>query len=240
MKYNVLKWTGKCIGKAVRTGTQYTRHSIEYGKETRNMLKDNQERWKRCIEQHQMAVTRLSVTIEKTMTLIAICKRYGLDIKEIPLPSARSLEKQFPDCNLNQHECFIVKGVTAGITSVSAALGTTALCGTASTGAAISSLHGAASIGAILADLGGGSAAAGGLGIAGGIAVLGSAFAIPAIGVGSYLWDKSIREQHEQLIKMEKQVNQECSALFHLYMKYDHLNINLIQWLTQKQKKQLE
>lgn len=42
--------------------------------------------------------------------------------------------------------------------------------------------------------------AAGGLGIAGGVAALGTTFAVPAIATGGYLWDKSVRKQHQKVL----------------------------------------
>ena len=101
------------------------------------------------------------------------CKRYGLTDGEIPYPIVHSLEKEFPDCKLQQDGSFLFKGAAAGAFAAASTLGGTAVLGTASTGTAIASLHGAAAAGAALASLGGGSLAAGGLGIAGGVALWG-------------------------------------------------------------------
>ena len=42
------------------------------------------------------------------------CKRYGLTDGEIPYPIVHSLEKEFPDCKLQQDGSFLFKGAAAG------------------------------------------------------------------------------------------------------------------------------
>lgn len=101
------------------------------------MLEENQRRWQAATEKYQREVSRLSLIIEKTQSVIGLCKRYGLTDGEIPYPIVHALEKEFPDCKLQQDGSFLFKGAAAGAVAAVSALGGTAVLGTASTGTAI-------------------------------------------------------------------------------------------------------
>lgn len=222
------------LKKAAKASMTTAQKGLHHCQETKQMLAENQVRWQKANEKYQRALSRVMVILEKSQELLSLCRRYGLTEEELPFPVG-SLQKMFPDVTLKQDGSFLFKGAAAGTAAVTSALGGTALFGTASTGAAISGLHGAAATGAVLANLGGGSLAAGGLGIAGGVAALGATFALPAVAVGGYLWDKSVREQHQKVVAYENAVEKECQVLEKIYQRYDGLNRNLIEWLTCKQ-----
>lgn len=200
MKKDLLIKAGWNISKLAKIGFGTAQEGFYHLQETRKMLAENQQRWQQAESKYQRAVSRVTVTIEKTTELLNLYRRYGLPENTLPLAINHSVAKDFPDIRLKQDGSFIFKEAAAGSAAAASALGGTALFGAASTGASISGLHGAAAVSASLANLGGGALAAGGLGIAGGIAALGATFALPAVAVGSYLWDKSVREQHEQVL----------------------------------------
>lgn len=239
MKKEFLQKAGRGMKKAAEQGLKTTQSGVHHYQETKKLSAENQRRWQAATARYQDAVSRVSVIIEKTQELIGLCKRYGLTDADIPYPVARSLEKVFPDCKIQQDRSFLWKGAAAGTAAVTSMLGETALLGTASTGAAISGLHGAAATGATLAHLGGGAVAAGGFGIAGGIAALGTAFAVPAVAAGGYLWDKKVRRQHQQILAYEKAVDKECRILHQVYRRYDELNQALLAWLVREQRQKL-
>ena len=225
--------------KAAKASMTTAKRGLHHCQETKQMLAENQARWQQANEKYQRTISAAAVIIDKTRELLQLCQRYGLSEGDLPIVIYHSLEKDFPDVTLQQDGSFLFKGAAAGAAAATSVLGSTALFGTASTGAAISGLHGAAATGAVLAHLGGGSLAAGGLGIAGGVAALGATFALPAVAVGSYLWDKSIREQHQKVVAYEKAVEKECQVLRQVYRKYDGLNMKLIKWLAQEQQQRL-
>lgn len=235
MGNGLLKMASLGVKKASEVGLDKAKSGVKHCLETKKLLEENQCRWQAASEKYQREVSRLSLIIEKTQSLIGLCKRYGLTDGEIPYPIVHSLEKEFPDCKLQQDGSFLFKGAAAGAFAAASTLGGTAVLGTASTGTAIASLHGAAAAGAALASLGGGSLAAGGLGIAGGVAALGTTFAVPAIATGGYLWDKSVRKQHQKVLAYEKAVEEECRILQQIYRRYDALNTKLITWLAGEQ-----
>ena len=240
MKNKYWRIAGREVKKVAEKSIETTRKGANHCLETKKMLEENQCRWQAATKKYQQAVSRVSVIIEKSHELIELCRRYGLTDETIPYPIAQTLEKNFPDCKLQQDGTFLWKGAAAGTVAVTSALSGTAFLGTASTGAAISSLHGAAAVSAALANLGGGAVAAGGFGIAGGLAALGTAFALPAIATGGYLWEKSIRKQHEKVLTYEKAVDKECHILQQIYHRYDNLNKALITWLTSMQRGKIE
>lgn len=235
MGKGLLKMAGLGVKKASEVGLDKAKSGVKHCLETKKMLEENQRRWQAATEKYQREVSRLSLIIEKTQSVIGLCKRYGLTDGEIPYPIMHALEKKFPDCKLQQDGSFLFKGAAAGAVAAVSALGGTAVLGTDSTGTAIASLHGAAAAGATLAHLGGGSVAAGGLGIAGGVAALGTTFAVPAIAAGGYLWDKSVRQQHLKVVAYEKAVDEECRILQQIYRRYDALHMKLINWLAREQ-----
>lgn len=202
MGNGLLKMAGLGVKKASEVGLDKAKSGVKHCLETKKLLEENQCRWQAASEKYQREVSRLSLIIEKTQSLIGLCKRYGLTDGEIPYPIVHSLEKEFPDCKLQQDGSFLFKGAAAG---------------------------------AALASLGGGSLAAGGLGIAGGVAALGTTFAVPAIATGGYLWDKSVRKQHQKVLAYEKAVEEECRILQQIYRRYDALNTKLITWLAGEQ-----
>ena len=188
MGNGLLKMAGLGVKKASEVGLDKAKSGVKHCLETKKLLEENQCRWQAASEKYQREVSRLSLIIEKTQSLIGLCKRYGLTDGEIPYPIVHSLEKEFPDCKLQQDGSFLFKGAAAGAFAAASTLGGTAVLGTASTGTAIASLSGAAATNATLAFLGGGSLAAGGLGVAGGTMVLGGLVAGPALAVfGLYL-----------------------------------------------------
>ncbi len=120
----------------------------------------------------------------------------GMDMTlEMPVP-----EKYEPPVSAG------VRGAAVGGLSAASMVALTALLGTASTGTAIAGLSGSALIGATLASLGGGSLAVGGLGIAGGLAVVGGAFAIPAVAVGARFWRDDVERNYDMALRYEEKV----------------------------------
>lgn len=152
MGNGLLKMAGLGVKKASEVGLDKAKSGVKHCLETKKLLEENQCRWQAASEKYQREVSRLSLIIEKTQSLIGLCKRYGLTDGEIPYPIVHSLEKEFPDCKLQQDGSFLFKGAAAGAFAAASTLGGTAVLGTASTGTAIASLHGAAAAGAALAD----------------------------------------------------------------------------------------
>lgn len=235
----MLKKIGLPVVGVVKKGVSLAQDGIQHCEETKEMLKENQTRVQQATAAYAEAVNRCVFIIEKMWEILPICERYGYDAQQLHLPTVDAVKGLLPSCELTQDKAFLYQGAAAGAAAASSTLGGAALLGTASTGAAISGLHGAAAVGATLASLGGGSIAAGGLGIVGGAAVLGSTFAIPAVAVGGYLWDKTIRDHHEKVVAYEKAVEGECAVLRQAYVRYNDTYKELILWLAAKQENML-
>lgn len=117
-----------------------------------------------------------------------------------------TLEMPVPEHNDAQISAGL-RGAAAGGFTAASLVALTALFGTATTGTAIAGLSGSALIGATLASLGGGSLAVGGLGITGGLAVVGGAFAIPAVAAGLHFWRKDVEKNYDMALQYEEKVN---------------------------------
>lgn len=111
MGKGLLKMAGLGVKKASEVGLDKAKSGVKHCLETKKLLEENQRRWQAATEKYQREVSRLSLIIEKTQSVIGLCKRYGLTDGEIPYPIVHALEKEFPDCKLQQDGSFLFKGL---------------------------------------------------------------------------------------------------------------------------------
>ena len=78
MGKGLLKMAGLGVKKASEVGLDKAKSGVKHCLETKKMLEENQRRWQAATEKYQREVSRLSLIIEKTQSVIGLCKRYGL------------------------------------------------------------------------------------------------------------------------------------------------------------------